>query len=130
MTFRADFMRIRKTPLQRLHYPAIPSDQVIDDIRQLVLTDRALHESVCRAPFLRGDDVLIQGETIQAVKAFVSNVRFYSKHEASYIFRVADLDLPTMAKSMGIIRLPKMPELKRSDVPDGGWLDNSIDVRR
>lgn len=59
----------------------------------------------------------------------MSNVRSYSKHEASYIFRVRDLDLPAMAKGMGVLRLPKMPELKGGEVPEGGWLDPSVDVR-
>lgn len=63
----------------------------------------------------------------KAVKALVSNVRFYSKHEASYIFRVAELDLVAIGRSMGIVRLPKMPELKGG--PEGGWLRSDVDVR-
>lgn len=49
---------------------------------------------------------------IQGTKAFVSFIRAYSKHEASYIFRVKDLDLVGVAHSYGLLRLPKMPELK------------------
>jgi ATP-dependent RNA helicase DDX55/SPB4 len=64
-------------------------------IRQTVMTDRALHD--------------------KAVKAFVSFVRAYSKHEASYIFRIKDLDLIGVAKSFGLLRLPRMPELKDRD---------------
>jgi ATP-dependent RNA helicase DDX55/SPB4 len=46
------------------------------------------------------------------MKGFVSFVKAYSKHEASYIFRLKDLDLRGVAASFGLVRLPKMPELK------------------
>lgn len=62
----------------------------------------------------------------QAAKAFVSFVRAYSKHEASYIFRTKDLDLVGVGKSFGLLRLPKMPELK--DKPKDGWEDAVVDV--
>jgi ATP-dependent RNA helicase DDX55/SPB4 len=65
--------------------------------------------------------------TNQATKAFVSFVRAYSKHEASYIFRVKDLDLVGVAKSFGLLRLPKMPELKDKDKTS--WQDAQVDVR-
>lgn len=59
------------------------------------------------------------------MKAFVSFVRAYSKHEASYIFKVKDLDLVGIAKSFGLLRLPRMPELKdRME----NWTDAEIDV--
>lgn len=60
------------------------------------------------------------------MKAFVSFVRAYSKHEASYIFRVKDLDLIGVAKSFGLLRLPRMPELKDRD--KSGWEDAEVDV--
>ena len=62
----------------------------------------------------------------QATKGFVSFVRAYSKHEASYIFRLKDLDLVGVAKSYGLLRLPRMPELKDTDKT--GWEDESLDV--
>ncbi|KAJ7491200.1 DEAD-domain-containing protein [Mycena latifolia] len=74
-------------------------------IRKTILTDRAIHD--------------------QAAKAFVSFVRAYSKHEASYIFRVKDLDLIGVAKSFGLLRLPRMPEL-RDDAREG-WEDAAVD---
>lgn len=48
----------------------------------------------------------------QAAKAFVSTIRAYSKHEASYIFRLKALDMFGMGISYGLLRLPKMPEVK------------------
>lgn len=56
----------------------------------------------------------------------MSFVRAYSKHEASYIFRVKDLDLAGVAKSFGLLRLPRMPELKGADT--GDWIDAEVDV--
>ena len=61
------------------------------------------------------------------MKAFVSFVQAYSKHEASYIFRVKDLDLVGVAKSFGLLRLPTMPELKSVDRED--WEDAEVSVR-
>ena len=61
------------------------------------------------------------------MKAFVSFVQAYSKHEASYIFRVKDLDLVGVAKSFGLLRLPRMPELKSVDRE--GWEDAEVSVR-
>lgn len=59
----------------------------------------------------------------KSMKAFVSFVRAYSKHEASYIFRIKDLDLIGVAKAFGLIRLPKMPELTSRE----GWTELDID---
>lgn len=56
----------------------------------------------------------------------MSFVRAYSKHEASFIFRIKDLDLIGVAKSFGLLRLPRMPELK--DVDKSGWKDASLNV--
>lgn len=57
----------------------------------------------------------------------MSFVRAYSKHEASYIFRLKDLDVIGIAKSYGLLRLPKMPELK--DTKKDEWNDADVDVR-
>lgn len=61
----------------------------------------------------------------QAVKAFVSFVRAYSKHEASYIFRIQDLDLVGIAKAFALLRLPKMPELRKRSCQE--WEDADVD---
>lgn len=106
-----DFLSVRKIPIRKHPYiladgskapetdcPSTEDDVVntfMSQIRQIVMTDRALHD--------------------KAVKAFVSFVRAYSKHEASYIFRIKDLDLIGVAKSFSLLRLPRMPELKDRD---------------
>ncbi|KAH9951892.1 DEAD-domain-containing protein [Amylocystis lapponica] len=116
-----DFLAVRKIPLvERVPLQdndATPFTETCDnqredlgissaltEIRQQLLTDRALHD--------------------KAAKAFVSFVRAYSKHEASYIFRIKDLDLAGVAKSFGLLRLPRMPELdQKSRV---SWKDAEV----
>ena len=63
---------------------------------------------------------------MQGAEAFVSFIKAYSKHEAAYIFRLKKLDLIGVAQSFGLLRLPRMPELK--DMSRDGWEDADIDV--
>jgi len=51
-----------------------------------------------------------------AIRAFVSYIKSYAKHECSLILRVKDLQLGLLAKGFGLLRLPKMPELKHADI--------------
>ncbi|CCM00388.1 uncharacterized protein FIBRA_02418 [Fibroporia radiculosa] len=115
-----DFLAIRKIPLMEhrafsaegLEQTSGTSSESEDtevismqiEIRKVLMTDRALHD--------------------KAAKAFVSFVRAYSKHEAAYIFRIKDLDLVGVAKSFGLLRLPRMPEL--NGVPRLDWQDALI----
>ncbi|KAI9746038.1 MAG: ATP-dependent rRNA helicase spb4 [Claussenomyces sp. TS43310] len=94
------FLDIRKTPITPLKQPLVaPTEdearQAIDTMRNEVLADRALHD--------------------KGQRAFVSWVRAYSKHQASSIFRLADLDWAALGHAWALLRLPKMPELKRWD---------------
>ncbi|KAK4047571.1 ATP-dependent rRNA helicase spb4 [Microbotryomycetes sp. JL201] len=93
------FMRVRKVPLQRMTYPATDLDGERDDAQALT---RELHAIV-----LKDRDLFEKG-----MKAFVSFVKAYSKHEASYIFQLKELDLGAVATSYGLLKMPKMPELK------------------
>ncbi|KAJ1338616.1 ATP-dependent RNA helicase DDX55/SPB4 [Microdochium nivale] len=96
------FLDVRKTPVVPLDNPPIDlssttaiaaAENTTSLIRATVRTDRALHD--------------------KAQKAFVSWLRAYSKHAASSIFRVADLDWTALGHGWGLLKLPKMPELKR-----------------
>ncbi|TCD63297.1 ATP-dependent rRNA helicase spb4 [Steccherinum ochraceum] len=113
-----DFMSVRKIPIkERPAFRRADDGMDVDDtedpevsltletIRREVLTDRALFD--------------------KAAKAFVSFVRAYSKHEASYIFRIKDLDLVGVAKCFGLLRLPRMPELQNAN--RGSWKDADVD---
>ncbi|KAL7409348.1 P-loop containing nucleoside triphosphate hydrolase protein [Mrakia frigida] len=90
-----DFLQIRKIPL-RPHPPLPPlpstSSPLLPHLRTILLSDRDLHD--------------------RSLKAFVSFLRAYSKHEASYIFRVKDLDLGGVAECFGLLRMPGGPEVK------------------
>ncbi|KAF2493136.1 ATP-dependent rRNA helicase SPB4 [Lophium mytilinum] len=93
-----DFLNVRQTPISPLLTPAI-SFSVVDaetttqQIRDLVRGDRAIWDKQNRA--------------------FVSWVQAYSKHTASSIFRVADLQWEELGHAWGLLKLPKMPELKK-----------------
>lgn len=54
----------------------------------------------------------------KANRAFVSYIQSYCKHECNIILRVKDLDFGPLAVGFGLLRLPKMPELKDKLVTD------------
>ncbi|KAI1632275.1 DEAD/DEAH box helicase [Biscogniauxia mediterranea] len=91
------FLDVRKTPITPLLRPKVVVDDAAADaatqrIREVVRQDRALHD--------------------KAQRAFPSWVRSYSKHTASSIFRVADLDWASLGRAWGLLRLPRMPEAR------------------
>ncbi|KAJ5988990.1 hypothetical protein N7481_004200 [Penicillium waksmanii] len=89
------FLEVRKTPVAPYNLP-IPSDDdaaaATEAVRKIMRQDRNHHD--------------------KGQKAFVSWLRSYSKHQASSIFRVADLDWEALGKAWGLLKLPKMPELR------------------
>lgn len=92
------FLEIRKTPVTPLSTPNVEitsedTRDVTEKLRQIALTDRAYHD--------------------KAQRGFVSWVQAYSKHQACSIFRIADLDWEDVGKAWGLLKLPKMPELKK-----------------
>lgn len=105
------FLEVRKTPIEKITQPDITVSEedaasIVSRLRKVVLTDRSLHD--------------------KAQKAFVSWLRSYSKHQASSIFRVTDLDWADLAEGWGLLRMPKMPELKGWDksafhAPNVNW---------
>lgn len=90
------FLEVRKTPVAPYSLPSPPSDSdaaaATQVVRNTILKDRALHD--------------------KGQKAFVSWLRSYSKHQAASIFRVSDLDWEALGKAWGLLKLPKMPELR------------------
>ena len=91
------FLEVRKTPITLLNAPSIDfTDEharaATETIRKTVLSDRAFND--------------------KAKRGFVSWVRSYSKHQASSIFRTGDLDWEDLGNAWGLLKLPKMPELK------------------
>ncbi|KDN40792.1 DEAD-domain-containing protein, partial [Tilletiaria anomala UBC 951] len=123
----ADFLRVRKVPLQEYPYllcnaasnsgiaPGTEPEGLDQEARKLeatlrktVMTDRQLFDL--------------------GALAFVSYVRAYGKHEAAYIFRTKELSLEGVARSFALLRLPRMPERKANATggTDGGQAIASI----
>jgi ATP-dependent RNA helicase DDX55/SPB4 len=90
-----EFLRVRQTPVAPLTTPSI--SVIAEDIARVTNTIRKVAKSD-RAIYQRG---------------FVSWVRAYSKHTASSIFRVEDLDWAELGTAWGLLRLPRMPETKK-----------------
>uniref|UniRef100_A0A8C1LY83 ATP-dependent RNA helicase n=1 Tax=Cyprinus carpio TaxID=7962 RepID=A0A8C1LY83_CYPCA len=87
----------QKCPLQT--YPPVKDVvDVLPKLKAMALGDRAMFE--------------------KGMKAFVSCVQAYAKHECSLIFRIKDLDFAALARGFALLRLPKMPELRGKTFPD------------
>lgn len=52
----------------------------------------------------------------KANRAFVSYIQAYRKYECNLILRLKDIDLGKLAMGFGLLRMPKMPELRGKDV--------------
>ena len=91
------FLERRGTPVSPLANPQITvspeeAEATARRMRGVVLADRAIHD--------------------KAQRAFPSWVKSYSKHQASHIFRVNELDWEDLGMAWALLKLPKMPELK------------------
>ncbi|MEQ2169085.1 hypothetical protein GOODEAATRI_021199, partial [Goodea atripinnis] len=79
---------------------------VLPKVKAMALADRAMFD--------------------KGMRAFVSFVQAYAKHECSLIFRVKDLDFVSMARGFALLRLPKMPELRGKSFPD--FTETTVDT--
>lgn len=97
----------QKCPLQKMP----PINDVVDvlpKVKAMALADRAMFE--------------------KGVRAFVSYVQAYAKHECSLIFRVKDLNFASLAHGFALLRLPKMPELRGKTFPEFTETDIDLDT--
>lgn len=91
-----DFLAInQKVTLQQIAAPEDTSD-LLSETRKLLKSDRSHMD--------------------KATRAFVSFIQSYAKHECSVILRIKDLDLGGLATSYGLLKMPRMPEIKRSSI--------------
>lgn len=97
----------QKCPLQEMAPQRGPPD-VLPELRALALADRAVFE--------------------KGVRAFVSHVQAYAKHECSLIFRLKDLDFAALARGFALLRMPRMPELRGRRFPDFQPVDVDTDA--
>nr|BAC36845.1 unnamed protein product [Mus musculus] len=87
----------QKCPLQEMSLQRNTID-LLPKLRAMALADRAVFE--------------------KGMKAFVSFVQAYAKHECSLIFRLKDLDFAGLARGFALLRMPRMPELRGKQFPD------------
>jgi hypothetical protein len=59
----------------------------------------------------------------------VSWVRYYKEHQASSIFQLSHVKLGQVASALGVVRFPKMPEVRAGKV-EGFVGVESVDVRK
>uniref|UniRef100_A0AAX7UY32 ATP-dependent RNA helicase n=1 Tax=Astatotilapia calliptera TaxID=8154 RepID=A0AAX7UY32_ASTCA len=95
----------QKCPLQRMS-PIKDVVDVLPKVKAMALEDRAMFE--------------------RGMKAFVSYVQAYAKHECSLIFRTKDLDFGCLAHGFALLRLPRMPELRDKKFPD--FIETTVDT--
>ncbi|XP_060105224.1 ATP-dependent RNA helicase DDX55 [Heteronotia binoei] len=81
----------QKCPMQEMKLQQNVAD-VLPKLKSLNLADRAVYE--------------------KGMRAFVSCVQAYAKHECSLIFRIKDLDFASLARGFALLKMPRMPELK------------------
>lgn len=63
----------------------------------------------------------------KANRAFVSFVQSYAKHECQLIFQLKELNLGALAQGLGLLRMPKMPEL-RGGQQSGDFVAADVDL--
>ncbi|XP_075391164.1 ATP-dependent RNA helicase DDX55 isoform X2 [Tenrec ecaudatus] len=97
----------QKCPLQEMRLQQHTVD-VLPKLKALALADRAVFE--------------------KGMKAFVSHVQAYVKHECNLIFRLKDLDFASLARGFALLKMPKMPELRGKQFPEFVPVDVDTDA--
>ncbi|XP_032099533.1 ATP-dependent RNA helicase DDX55 isoform X3 [Sapajus apella] len=97
----------QKCPLQEMKLQKSTVD-LLPKLKSMALADRAVFE--------------------KGMKAFVSYVQAYAKHECNLIFRLKDLDFASLARGFALLRMPKMPELRGKQFPDFVPVDINTDT--
>ncbi|XP_036777855.2 ATP-dependent RNA helicase DDX55 isoform X2 [Manis pentadactyla] len=97
----------QKCPLQEMKLQKNTVD-LLPKLKSMALADRAMFE--------------------KGMKAFVSYVQAYVKHECNLIFRLKDLDFASLARGFALLRMPRMPELRGKQFPDFVPVDVNTDT--
>lgn len=85
------FLENRNIQLEEINISETSSQDYLNRIKKLAKTQREM----------------VEKNTV----AFISFIRAYKEHYCNYIFRLNTLDMGSLARSFGLIKLPKMPEL-------------------
>nr|KAF6275246.1 DEAD-box helicase 55 [Pipistrellus kuhlii] len=99
-----NFLAINQKEMQPQKHTA----DLLPKLRALALADRAVFE--------------------KGMRAFVSFVQAYAKHECSLIFRLKDLDFAALARGFALLKMPRMPELRGQQFPDFVPVDVNTDT--
>uniref|UniRef100_A0A095AGR0 ATP-dependent RNA helicase n=1 Tax=Schistosoma haematobium TaxID=6185 RepID=A0A095AGR0_SCHHA len=83
-------------------------DSITERIRNLCKKDKLLHE--------------------KAIRAFVSYVQFYRKHECNLLLNYKKLDYGRLANGFGLLKLPSMPELRTGNV--SSFNPSNVDISK
>ena len=104
-----DFLRInQKAPVDEMPETLQVTDHSAK-VKQMAKTDRNFYE--------------------KGMKAFVSYVQSYTKHECRYLLRVKDLDFAGLASGFALLKIPHMPELKGADL-SGFQEEKDVDLNQ
>ncbi|CAK1552388.1 unnamed protein product [Leptosia nina] len=76
---------------------------------QIKITDK-LRDKVLK--ILHNQQMSDRGILDKGMRAFVSHIRAYSKHECNILLQLKELPLGHIATSYGLLKLPLMPEIK------------------
>ena len=82
-------------------------ESITEKVRQLSRNEREVYE--------------------KGLRAFVSFIQFYAKHECNLIFRLKELDFGGLAMGYGLLHLPSMPELRNKRVLASGFTPHHMD---
>ncbi|VDL93083.1 unnamed protein product [Schistocephalus solidus] len=93
-------------PAGQLKDPGLSSTAVHTKVQKICCADRLLYE--------------------KSIKAYVSFIQFYRKHECTLLFKVKELDFGGLANAYGLLRLPQMPEMRDANI--SGFLNSGVDV--
>ncbi|XP_042524967.1 ATP-dependent RNA helicase DDX55 [Dipodomys spectabilis] len=97
----------QKCPLQEMSVQKNVAN-LLPDLKAMALADRAVFE--------------------KGMRAFVSHVQAYAKHECNLIFRLKDLDFASLARGFALLKMPKMPELRGKQFPEFVPVDINTDT--
>lgn len=96
----------QKVTLEKMDPPPV-INEVASRVKTMAMKDRAIYE--------------------KGVRAFVSYIKAYSKHECYLLFRMKDLDFAKVAEGFALLKMPYMPELRGKKIE--GFQPSGVDVK-
>jgi len=107
-----DLLALRNVPVVSRERIEIPAD--VDGEPAPRFSAKFICEAM-QSEALLDRDVLEKG-----TRSFVSFIRGYKENDCKFIFRLEDLNIPSLALSFGLVKLPKVEELRALKVRYAG----------